>query len=938
MDAFAWTVIGSVAGLVGAAAAVVFGLAPLLRGRKRAPGLTGNEDGDGQGAAQPSRALLPAPVLDVEIRGREQVVGELAALALAPLGRVQVLCGLGGSGKSTVARAVAVRIAAKDRRVWWVPAADAVSVTQLLLGLARELGASRGQLEEALAGRLNPSDVLWRQLEDAKGWTLVLDNADDPAVLAADGRPASSGSGWLRSTHSGLVLVTSRTGDPQAWGPVAKVHRLEALDEADGAQVLLDLAPSAGDRAAARSLSAQLGGLPLALHQAGSYLASPFATAATFALYQHALSERFAELMGRGTDDRARVIATWELSLDALTAQGLGQARPVLQVLSCFASAVPVPPLLLNRDVLAELCGSVARAEDGLSGLLSVGLIDIVPTPEAAAPSVKVHPLVAQTIRYRAVEALPKLLRVAVKLLDAAVGKLEHDDPRPGADWLALVPHLRALQFPDVRMPAEAEASLARTATRLSLALTWDGSYAAALEVAESGLERRHGLPEDHETVLQLRKCRASARELLGQYTEAETEYRHVLAAQLRALGPDHPSTLTTRHNLGVVLALRGKPAEAEAEFRQVLAARLRLLGPDHPSTLATRHEIARKLDEQGKPAEAEAEPEYRQILAVRLRVLGPDHPSTLATRHDIARMLDERGQPVEAETEYRQILAAQLRVLRPDHPDTLTTRHNIAHALAEQGKAADAEAEYRQVLAARLRVLGPNHPHTLATRQEIAYVLAAQGKPAAAETEYRQVLAARLRVLGSNHPDALTTRHEIARMLAAQGKPADAEAEFRQVLDARLRVLGPDHSYTLATRHEIAHALAAQGEPADAETFRQVLSAEVRALGPDHPSTLTTRYNLAGMLAAQGKPAEAEAEFRQILAARLRMQGPDHPSTLTTRFGIATVLAAQGKHADAEAEFRQVLAARLRVLGPDHPDTLTTADTLQWLEHRQCG
>ena len=33
-----------------------------------------------------------------------------------------------------------------------------------------------------------------------------------------------------------------------------------------------------------------------------------------------------------------------------------------------------------------------------------------------------------------------------------------------------------------------------------------------------------------------------------------------------------------------------GDHAGAEAEYRDVLAARLRVLGPDHPDTLATRH------------------------------------------------------------------------------------------------------------------------------------------------------------------------------------------------------------------------------------------------------------------------------------------------------------------------------------------------------------
>jgi tetratricopeptide (TPR) repeat protein len=936
MGVFGWTVIGSAAGLVSAAIAL-FGLIPRLRARRPALGPPSHHDGDGRRAAEPSKALLPAPVLDVEVRGREQVVEELAAFALAPSGHVQVLCGLGGLGKSTVARAVAARIVAKDRRVWWVPAGDAVSVTQLLLGLAKELGASRGQVEEALAGRLNPSDVLWQQLEDAHRWTLVLDNADDPGVLAAGDRQASSGSAWLRSTRSGLVLVTSRVSDRQAWGSVAQVHRLEPLDEAEGAQVLLDLAPRAGDHAAARSLSAELGGLPLALHQAGSYLASPFATAATFGLYQQALSVRFAELMGRGTEDRERVIATWELSLDALAAHGIGQARTLLRVLSCFASAVPVPPLLLNSHVLAELCGSVTKMEDGLSGLLSVGLIDTLFNSEAGPPSVKVHPLVAQTIRYRAAAALPELLGVAVKLLDAAADKLNHDDPQYAADWVALVPHLRALQLLDVRLPAEAEASLAKTAARLTLALVWGGSYVAALELTESGLKRRHGLSEDHEMVLQLRMRRASARQFLGQYSEAEHEYRQVLAAEQRVLGANHPETLTTRHHLATVLTAEGKPAEALAEFRQVLADRQHVLGADHPSTLSTLHEIGRALGAQDKPAAAAAE--YRQVLADRQHVLGADHPSTLATRHDIAQMMARQGKPAEAEAEYRQVLAIQQRVLGADHPDTLTTRHDIAHALGEQGKTAEAMAEFRHVLDARQRVLGADHPSTLITRHEIAYLLADQGKTAEAETEFRQVLTIQQRVLGADHPDTLTTRHDIARMMGEQDKSAEALAEFRHVLDARQGVLGADHSFTLATRHEIAHVLAVQGKIAEAlAEFRKVRDAEVRTLGADHPSTLTTRTNLASMLAARGKTAEALADLRRVLATQQRMLAADHPSMLITRQVIATVLAAQGKTAEAETEFRQLLAIQQRVLGADHPDTRNTAASLHWLKDLRRG
>jgi tetratricopeptide (TPR) repeat protein len=199
-----------------------------------------------------------------------------------------------------------------------------------------------------------------------------------------------------------------------------------------------------------------------------------------------------------------------------------------------------------------------------------------------------VHPLVAEIIRHRADEDLPESLEAAVRLLSAATGKLKHENPGQAADWLLLVPHLRALLSSDAQMPAESEASLANAAARISGALIRGGSYQAALAVAESGLEREHGLALDHHAVLALRSRRALALRFLGHYQDAEAEYRQVLDARLRVLGPYHHETLITRHEIAAALAAQGRAADAEAEFRQVLDARLQVLGPDHPSTLST--------------------------------------------------------------------------------------------------------------------------------------------------------------------------------------------------------------------------------------------------------------------------------------------------------------------------------------------------------------
>src|ERR1039457_4622434 len=152
MDAgLAWTVVGSIAGVAAVVAGVVFGVLQLWQGRGNSRALA-DDDPLAGADRETARVLLPPPVgrLPEVVRGRDDLVGVLAGLASVPDGRVHVLAGLGGCGKSTVALAVAARARESVRRVWWVPAVDQASVTGLLLGLARQLGAADGEVQEAL--------------------------------------------------------------------------------------------------------------------------------------------------------------------------------------------------------------------------------------------------------------------------------------------------------------------------------------------------------------------------------------------------------------------------------------------------------------------------------------------------------------------------------------------------------------------------------------------------------------------------------------------------------------------------------------------------------------------------------------------------------------------------------------------------------------------
>ncbi|MFD1498429.1 tetratricopeptide repeat protein [Streptosporangium lutulentum] len=607
-------------------------------------------------------------------------------------------------------------------------AGDAQALTLQLLGLARELGATAGEVEEAIEGRRNPASLLWRSLEASDGWLLVIDNADDPRVLQVGDQPVAGGNGWLRPTTSGLLLVTSRVSGSPEWGRHVTVHRLNALSVEDGARMLLDLAPEAGGTAEARALSARLGGLALALRHAGMHLAMTFAAEREFAVYREALDGRGHQLMNESTEARSNIATTWELSLDLLESQGFPHARALLGVFSCFAAPSPIPAFLFDHEQLSAVCGDrgISGVIGGLTALHSVGMVEGTVTPDNALNGVIVHPLVAETTRHKlSGETLGReTATVAVRLVSGAAGGLGVDRSTDWPRWKQLPEHLRRFWMViSEDLDETGMRSLAEASAICAVGLTYGGAYHVALdlmEVALAGTENR--LPADDPVVLELRHRHASAYMFLGLTVDAEREFRQLLEDRTRVLGPDHPKTLTMRHNLARVLADQGRLAEAQHEFSETYESKVRVLGPDDPDTLATRYEAARVLLVQGKASEAEQE--HRSIYEVKVRVLGPEHPDTLVSRHEIPKTLLAQGRAVEAERELRELYDLRVRLLGPDHPHVMTTGHEMARAFAEQGRHEEAERQYRTVLEARRRVLGAENKYTLVTEEALSTLL----------------------------------------------------------------------------------------------------------------------------------------------------------------------------------------------------------------------
>lgn len=818
--------------------------------------------------AVPQRRISPD-----RLRGRDETVRQLtAAITRRAQGDasepgVWLLSGMGGCGKTTLALEAAHRLAGLTR-VWWVSAADAEVLSLTLRAVAFDAGA----LVADFAGPTHPADVLWRFLNTlTTPWLLVLDNVDDPSVLAAEQAPTAEGVGWLRppAHPRGTVLLTSRESRREKWGGWVHVVGVGILSDTDGAEVLHDLAPAAGTAEAARELAAHLGGLPLALNLAGSYLARALedpwplsSTPETFEEYRVSLDARLADMASDpgtdlGPDERSRraILSTWELSLDLLHRQATDLARPLLRLLSALGPApVPyqeliAPHLLAESTLFTSPTGE--RLKDAVKGLAGLQLITIETSRESADGAknrpqrwITIHPMVRAACRAHAdfTSQTPRLLRLVTELLGSYTRPLDTFDPKDWPRWQAIAPHCAAvltLLPDDDRVDPELAVAATEPAVRAAQYRSGLGMYGeASAELDALGSIRARLLGDDHPATIAAALHRAWAVRHTGALTEADQLYQDVTRACARALPDGHAYLQSAKTGRARVLRELGDYETAERELREALAMRLR--AGTHPrGILRIRHDLATLAHKRGRDEEAVAQ--LRLVADEFKELAGENDLDTLATGVSLTRALREAGHAEEGAQVIENVIRGYRQVLEPEHPDVLMARHERARLVRDHESdpacVQRARDEFADIWRIDTRRLGPDHPDTLAARHELATTWHLLGDPRTAAEHYEAVLEAGRRRLGEQHPNVLRCARNLARVraeLAEPGAPAVAVAAEADGGEAALRGDLP-----MDDRPDD------QDAPASAIPDLTALCLEQALTGPSHPATarLVERY-----------------------------------------------------------------------------------------------
>ena len=672
------------------------------------------------------------------------------------------LYGLGGLGKTRFATEFGHRFAEHYGATLTVRGDTLDELRTTVADLAQPTELDLPQSEGDLEARYT---AVRHWLEKEKDWFLLIDNVDTPAGAAAVEEfvaPLKNGhilittrvAKWPESIHTenldflnpedSRAFFLSRSGKRRP-----KTETDEAnLDELVGkmnnssrhtdAQAPMYSVHSTSVQCTLASTEGRLGGLALAIEQAGAYIDE---REISFAEYLRRLDASREKIQGwndqRLTKYPHSVLETWQTSIDQLS----DDAQDLLAELS-FCAAAPIPRELFVDD------------DDGLVELRRFSLVRFLHDPEN---TVFVHRLVQEIVfggleEEEKAEIWKRYVQRVRELMPGDGWKYENWDI-----WSRFAPH--ADRF------AELEPQFANNSDCL-LVLTDYGNFQSFRNAA---------------------------------YAKAEPILRRALKIGEDLLGPEHPDTLNSLGSLANLLNQAGKYAKAEPLYRRDLETSERVLGPEHPDTLTILNNLALLLNQTGKYAEAE--PLYRRALETRERVLGPEHPDTLQSLNNLAELFRTTGKYAEAEPLYRRALEARERVLGPEHPDTLSSLNNMALLLKQTGKYTEAEPLYRRALETSERVLGPEHPSTLTSLNNLALLLDNTGKYSEAEPLYRRVLETRERVLGPEHPDTLQSLNNLGAFLVEQQQHKEALPLLKRAYSGRLKILGPEHPKTEASK-----------------------------------------------------------------------------------------------------------------------------------------
>jgi tetratricopeptide (TPR) repeat protein len=662
--------------------------------------------------------------------------------------------GLGGVGKTTLAREYAEKFWRAYHDILWVTATDETAIVSAYARLAVDIGLIRESSQDINEDARRTLDELNRNTQGRER-LLILDNAHDEVTIQK----------WIPS-GSCRTLITSRfTG----WSAAVQGIDVDVLDGGAARELLLRRSGLSGTEencSGADAVAEELGYLPLALEQAAAYVGQ---TKITFGIYLDEYEQFHNTLLDEhalgATQYPFSVAKTWLMTIQCIS--DVGQA---ILTMSAFLAPDHIPrSMVYQASLLPKI--DIDKAFRELSDYSLVRLEPDAYSVHRLIQTVQRHSLGNEATRRAWVEETTKLLNRSYP-----------EDAYIGASLLNLLfPHWLAC----AKYASEHHLVSERAGALFAQAgdfLHQRGAYAAAeslfvvaAEIAESALGPEH--PDVGRCLNNLGAIRHNR----GDYATAVALHKRALGIREKALGPEHPDTGVSLGNLGNVYRDQGAYDIARPLLERALIILQKAFGVNHPHVAAAIDNLA-QLHHSIRDYEA-AEEFYKQALDVRQRLLGSEHPSTAITLNNLAELCQERRDYTAAVQYAKEALAIRERALGADHFEVAYSLNTLAGIYSNQGSYTVAEFLYKKALMIKRNTVGVWHKSYAVSLHDLAELYRRQRKYSQAEPLICQAVEIYHTVLERGHPETIAMMRRCSGILRAMDRMDEAVE-----MDARAR------------------------------------------------------------------------------------------------------------------------------------------------------
>ncbi|KAK3650355.1 hypothetical protein LTR56_006331 [Elasticomyces elasticus] len=687
-----------------------------------------------------------------------------------PAGRkVFVVHGLGGIGKTQLCVAFARKYQEDFSAVLWLDGSSEDAVRQSLANAYQRLPATFKTPTVDIQGSIDGL-LQWLSLPDNTGWLLIFDNVDRDLQSVPKDPQAFNYRSFLPSADHGSIIVTTRLSRMQI--PKASLQLLR-LDDRCAKEMLEDwvgkklLGKATGSDDVDKLLE-KLGGLPLALVQAGAYLRQTNMSIEKYLEYYDRTWTTLMELQDRyllQEYQERSVLTTWKMSYERV-----GAVNPqAVAILDQWAFLHPGDiwyelatswPQSLEKDGTSESGTSEDgtsvddTSDDGTSvddtsidGTSDDGSTDDGSSDDGS--SVDVMIIATDELKFR--DSLAVLCDYSLVVAD---------DEGTG---FSIHPVVHAWCLHNATR-AERREQLCDRALLLVAAMIpnyyGDRHWIVTRRLAPhaKAVAARHLESVEREGV---RGCLRNIADFLNLWdgsAEVEALYLRALRGSIKALGQEHEATLITYHKLGLLYQREHKLKEAEEMYLRALR------GYDLPSLRGDVEAWGAKYT--------------------------PTH-TTVDTVSNLGQLYTAQDKLEEAEDMYLLALGISSRLL--------------SQSLSTPSRLSSLSLSYRSIC------------HLLGASSKVTNLWAMQGRLKGRELQLllrrMDEIQKRYGTYGPNDPLTISAIDSFCTRYAKQGRHKEVEKICLWVLETYEEAWGPMHRFTLNTVKTLGSSYHRQGE-----------------------------------------------------------------------------------------------------------------------------